>query len=79
MEAKTVEDIEKQMVRRLPWDSKVPGTREGTRAAAAPDPAPSGPAAGFLEESQINSSIPCQTGRIEKPRMDLVARSHLGT
>ena len=33
---KIVDDIEKQMVRRLCWDSKVPGTCMRTKAAAAP-------------------------------------------
>ena len=65
LEAKIVEGIEKQMVRRLLWDGKVPGTSAGTRAAAAPGPGPSGTATGVLEERQINSSLPCQTGRIE--------------
>ena len=40
---KIAEDIEKQMVRRLYWDSKVPGICSGTRAAAAPSPAPVAP------------------------------------
>ena len=50
------------MVRGLLWDGKVPGTSLGTGVAAAPC---SEPAAGYLEENQINSSLPCQTGRIE--------------
>ena len=36
LEAKIIEDIVKQTVRRLCWDSKVPGTCAGTKAAAAP-------------------------------------------
>ena len=32
-EAKIVEDVEKQMIRRLYWDSKVPRTSVGTKAA----------------------------------------------
>ena len=56
LEAKIVEDIEEQMVRRLCWDGKVPGTSIGTRAAA-----------GSLDKSQINSSLPCQTGRQYSP------------
>ena len=45
---KIVEDIEKQTVRRLCWDSKIPGICAGTKAAMAPGPAP---AAGYGEES----------------------------
>ena len=37
---KFAEDIEKQNVRRLPWDSKVPGISVGTKAAMAPSLAP---------------------------------------
>ena len=62
LEAKIVEYIEKQMVKRLCWDSKVPWSSAETRAAAAPSPAP---ATGSLEESQFNSSLPCQTERTE--------------
>ena len=54
------------MVRRLLWDGKVPGTSVGTRAAAAPGPAPARPATGVLEDSQVNGSLPCQTGKIEQ-------------
>ena len=42
------EDTEKQMVRRLHWDSKVPGIHTGTKAAAAPGPVP---ATGYREEN----------------------------
>ena len=38
LEAKIVEDIEKQMVRRVHWDGKVPGASAGTRAVAASGP-----------------------------------------
>ena len=55
------------MVRRLLQDSKVPGTSLGTRATVAPGPALAGPAAGLLGESQVNSSLPCQT-RFEQPQ-----------
>ena len=65
LEAKTVEDNEKQIVRRLLWVGKFPGIRVETRAAAAPGPTPAGPAAVFLEENQVNSSLPCQAGRIK--------------
>ena len=54
------------MVRRLFWDAKVPGTSVGTRAAAAPGPAPAWSATEFLDESQVNSSLPCQTGMFEQ-------------
>ena len=37
---KIAEDIEKQPVRRLCWDGKVPGICVGTKAAVAPSPAP---------------------------------------
>ena len=53
-------------VRRVLWDYKVPGTIAGTRVAAAPGPAGVGPAAEFLGESQVNSSLPCQIGRLEQ-------------
>ena len=43
------------------WDNKVPGSSVGTRVAAAPGLVVAGLAAGFLEESQVNSSLPCQT------------------
>ena len=46
---------------RLLWDNKVPGSSVGTRVAAAPGPVPARSAAGFLEESQVNGSLPCQT------------------
>ena len=58
---KSVEDTEKQTVRRLLQDNKVPGTRVGTRATAAPGPALAGSATGLLGESRVNSSLPCQT------------------
>ena len=35
-----VEDIEKEMVKILCWDSKVPGTCARTKAAGAPAPVP---------------------------------------
>ena len=57
LEAKIVEDIEKQMVRRLLCDGKVPGTSMGTRAAASPGPAPARPAARVLVESQVNNFL----------------------
>ena len=56
VEAKIVEDGENKKVRRLLWDDKVPGTSAGTRMAAA----------GFLEESQVDSFLPCQTRRFEQ-------------
>ena len=45
---KIAEDIEKQTVRRLHWDSKVPGICAGTKAAVAPCPVP---AAAYGKES----------------------------
>ena len=66
MEAKTIEDIENQTVRRLLWDNKVPETSAETRAAAAPGPVPAGSAVGFLAKSQVSSSLPCQTERFEQ-------------
>ena len=66
MEAKVVEDIEKQMVRRFLWDNKVPGTNAGTMAAAVPGSVNARPAAGFLEESQVNDSFHCQRGGIQR-------------
>ena len=45
---KIAEDIEKQTVRRLHWDGKVPRICAETNAAAAPSPVP---AAGYGEES----------------------------
>ena len=66
MEAKTVENIEKQTMKRLLWDGKVPGTRAGTRAATVHSLAPAGPGTGSLEDSQINSSLPCQIEKIEQ-------------
>ena len=58
--------LKNQRVRRGLKDNKVPGTSMGTRAAAAPGLVPARPAAGFLEESQVNSSLPCQTGKFEQ-------------
>ena len=43
-----MEDIGKQMARRLCLDSKIPGNCTGTKAAAAPGPVP---AIGYGEES----------------------------
>ena len=37
---KLTENIEKQMVRRLFWDGKIPGICVGTKAAAVPGPVP---------------------------------------
>ena len=45
---KTSEDIEKQMVRRLCWDGKVPEIFMGTKADATPS---LGPATGYGEKS----------------------------
>ena len=45
---KISENIEKQTVRRLHWDGKVPRICAETNAAAAPSPVP---AAGYGEES----------------------------
>ena len=45
---KISEDIEKPTVRKLHWDSKVPGICTRTKAAAAPGPVP---ATGYWEES----------------------------
>ena len=64
--AKIVENIEKSEVRRrktrrVLQDKKVPGTSSGTRVAAAPGPAPTGSAAGFLGDSKVNGSLPCHT------------------
>ena len=61
----TVKEVEKQMVRKLRWDSKVSGTWAGTKAAGVQDLAPGSVAApGALEESQIsdcNSATPSPT------------------
>ena len=45
---KIAEDIEKQTMRRVHWDGKVPGICTGTKAAAAPSLVP---ATGDREES----------------------------
>ena len=45
---KIAEDIEKQLVRRLHWDGKVPGICTGTTAAVVPSLVP---ATGYSEES----------------------------
>ena len=55
---KIAEDIEKQTVRRLHWDGKVPGICVGTEAAAAPGPPPD---AGYREENEITSSLSNQS------------------
>ena len=54
------------MVRRLLWDNKVPETDKETGVATAPGPEPTGSAAGFWGENQVNGSLPCQTGRSEQ-------------
>ena len=61
LEAKTVEDVEKPDSKESALGNKVPGTSVGTRAIAALGPVPAGSAAGFLGESQVNGSLPCQT------------------
>ena len=53
--------LKNQMVRRVFWDNKVPGTSVGTRAVTEPVLVPTGSDAEFLGESQVNSSLPCQT------------------
>ena len=45
---KSTEDMEKQKMKRLRWDGKVPGICTGTKAAAAPGLAT---AVGYREES----------------------------
>ena len=44
-----------------PWDQR------GDQGNYGPSPVPAGPAAGLLGESQVNSSLPCQT-RLEPHR-----------
>ena len=58
---KSIEDTEKTDSKGLLQDNKVPGTSAGNREIVAPGPAPAGPAAGLLGDSQVNSSLPCQT------------------
>ena len=60
--------LKNQMVMRLLWDGKVPGTSAGTRAAAA----------GFLEDSLANGSLSCQTGRFEQHQDRLGCFKSLG-
>ena len=55
------------MVRRELQDNKVPGPNAGTRVAPAPGLAPTRSATGLMGESQVNSSLPCQT-RFEQPQ-----------
>ena len=55
---KIAEDNEEQTVRRVHWDSKVPGICVGTKAAATPGVAPT---TGYGEESYITSSFPYQS------------------
>ena len=49
------------MVRRVLQDNKVSGSSTTTKVAAAPGPVPAGSATGFLGESWVNGSLPCQT------------------
>ena len=65
LEAKIVEDIEKQMVRKLHWYGRVPGTSTGTRAIAAPGPVPAGTCHRILGREPNQQLPPWQTGRIE--------------
>ena len=51
-EQKPYRTLKDQMVRRVLKDNKVPRNSIGTRAAAAPGPAPTKSAARFLGESQ---------------------------
>ena len=53
--------LKNQMISRIFPDKKAPGSSTGTRVPAVPSLAPPGFAAGFLVESQVNSSLPCQT------------------
>ena len=69
---KIVEDTEKSEVRRVLQDNKVLGSSLGTRVAAAPGPAPTWSVTGFLGESRVNGSLPCQS-RLSSTRRDLVA------
>ena len=55
------------MVRRVLQDNKVSGSSTTTKVAAAPGLAPAGSATGFLGESWVNGSLPCQT-RFEQHR-----------
>ena len=55
------------MVRRVLQDNKVHRSSTGTKAAASPGPSPTGSATGFLGESRVNGSLPCQT-RFEQPQ-----------
>ena len=47
-------------------ENKFPGTSVGPRVAAASGLGSVGSAAGFSGQNQVNSSLPCQTGRFEQ-------------
>ena len=69
LEAKTIENIEKQTIRRLYWDNKVPGTRAGTRAAAAPSLVPQDP----WMRAKSTAPSPAKQGGQSGTMMDLDA------
>ena len=58
---KSIEDTEKTDGKGIASGQKGPWDQRGDQGDCSPRPAPAGPAAGLLGESQVNGSLPCQT------------------
>ena len=64
---KSIEDTEKTDGKGIASGQKGPWDQRGDQGDCSPRPAPAGPAAGLLGESQVNGSLPCQA-RLEQHR-----------
>ena len=64
--------LQKQMVRGLPQDKKVPGTSVGTRVTAAPGPRPLGLPQDSWETADLMAPSPAKQG-FSSTKRDLVA------
>ena len=68
---KSIEDTEKTDGKGIASGQKGPWDQRREQGDCSPRPVPARPAAGLLGESQVDGSLPCQTG-LEKYQ-DLVA------
>ena len=69
---KSIEDTEKTDNKGIASGQKGPWEQRREQGNCSPRPALAGPATGLLKESQLNGSLPCQTG-LSNTKRDLVA------
>ena len=62
---KSIDDTEKKDSKGVASGQKGPWDQSRDQGDYSPRPPPAGPATGFLGESQVNGSLPCQT-RLEQ-------------